>query len=334
MNRTLIIAEAGVNHNGSLDRALALVDAAKAAGADVVKFQHFRAETIVAAGTRTAAYQQVNTGSIDQSDLLRALELDLAAFARIAAHCRDTGIAFLCTAFDMDIAADLIALGMTHVKIPSGELTNLPMLRAYARFGLPVLLSTGMGTMDEVAEAMRALEEAGATEITLLQCTSIYPAPPEAMNLRAMTAMARHFARPVGLSDHSLDDHAAIAAVAMGACVIEKHLTLDCGLPGPDHRASLEPPAFAAMVRRIRDVEIMLGDGIKQPTPTETDTARLVRRSWHAACAIAAGQTLEAADVMLLRPATGLPPAFNPIGATAAHEISAGQALRPDDLIP
>lgn len=328
--RTLIIAEAGVNHNGAVDRALALVDAAAEAGADIVKFQHFVAANIVAGGALTAAYQEANTGVKSQADLLAGLQLDIGAFARIAAHCRARGIGFLCTPFDMDAAADLAALGMGYMKIPSGEATNIPMLKAYARFGLPVLLSTGMCTLDEVGNAVAALVAAGAPAITLLQCTSTYPAPPETLNLRAMANMAAAFGLPVGFSDHSLGIHAPIAAVALGAVVIEKHVTLDRALPGPDHKASLEPAELAAMVRSIREVEVMLGDGKKIPTSVELATARLVRRAWHAKRALPAGHTIAAGDVTLKRPGVGLQPAIDPLGRRLRAAVAADEALPAD----
>lgn len=327
-----IIAEAGVNHNGDLAQAIALVRAAKRVGADVVKFQHFTAQAIVASDAAAAAYQIENTGTGKQADLLRGLELGLRGFAEIAKVCREEGIVFLCTAFDLEKAGELVALGMQQIKIPSGEITNRPMLRHYARFGLPVLLSTGMSDLEEVGTAVDILSEAGADEVTLLQCTSLYPAAPETINLRAMTTMRDHFGRPVGFSDHSLGDHAAIAAVAMGACVIEKHFTLDCSLPGPDHRASLEPVPFAEMVRRIRDVEAMLGDGQKRPAADEDATARLVRRSWHAARDIPAGHILLSGDVVLKRPASGILPDVEIVGRRTKRAVKGDAAIVPEDI--
>lgn len=326
-HKPLIIAEAGVNHNGSERMAIDLVRAAKRTGADIIKFQHFRAETVVARGARTAAYQQSNTGTHNQADLLRGLELDLDVFARIAQVCKDEGISFLCTAFDMAAAADLVEMGMPFIKIPSGELTNLPMCRAYARFHLPMLLSTGMGTMEEVKTALDTLIASGAPEVTLLQCTSLYPAPPESLNLKAIVTMRERFGRPVGFSDHSLGDHAAIAAVALGATVIEKHFTLDCSLPGPDHRASLEPDAFALMVQRIAEVAVMLGDGVKRLAPGEAETASLVRRSWHAARDLPAGAVLEGVDVVLKRPADGLAPAVDIVGKRLTKAVARDQPI-------
>lgn len=332
MTAPLVIAEAGVNHNGDEKLAIELVRAAKCAGADIVKFQHFRSETIVARGTSTADYQARNSGASDQSALLGGLELDIAAFARIAKVCREEGILFLCTAFDMEAASDLVALGMPYVKIPSGELTNIPMLRAYAAFGLPVLLSTGMGSLDEVATALDTLSGAGARDVTLLQCTSLYPAPASSLNLRAMLTMHDRFGLPVGFSDHSLDDYAAIAAVTLGASVIEKHLTLDRDMQGPDHRASLDPRAFAQMVARLRDTAAALGDGIKRPADGEEAIARLVRRSWHTTRALSAGAILAAADVTLKRPATGLRPADNPAGRRLRRALVADAPVTADAL--
>jgi N,N'-diacetyllegionaminate synthase len=328
----LVIAEAGVNHNGRLDEAIALVRAAKQSGADVVKFQHFRAENVVAGEAATAGYQKANTGTAKQYDLLKALELDLKDFATIAEVCRSEGIQFLCTPFEIDAATDLVAMGMRYMKVPSGELTNTPFLKHSAGFGLPVLLSTGMGTMDEVACAVSTLERAGARDITVLQCTSLYPAPPDALNLRAMVAMAERFGRPVGFSDHSLDDHAAVAAVALGATVIEKHFTLDCAAAGPDHRASLEPDDFARMVHRLRETALALGDGIKRPNAAEQDTAKLVRRSWHAARSLQAGQILGEDDIVLKRPLGGLPPDQSPIGRKLRRSLPADGVIQADDI--
>jgi N,N'-diacetyllegionaminate synthase len=327
-----IIAEAGVNHDGSLEKAFQLVRAARASGADIVKFQHFRTDEIVAQDASTAAYQSTNTGLAKQHDLLRDLEIDLDGFARIAALCSEEGIGFLCTAFDVTSATELVALGMPAMKIPSGELTNLPMLRSYASFGLPVWLSTGMGTEAEVVEAVETLENAGARDITIMHCTSLYPAPPETLNLSAIATLARRFECPVGFSDHSLDDHATIAAVALGATLIEKHFTLDCTAPGPDHRASLEPAAFSAMVRRIRDIALMKGDGIKRPHPLELNTASVARRSWHATLDLPAGHILRAGDVALKRPATGLAPSVDPLGRQLLVGVAAGTSLRASDL--
>ena len=328
----LVIAEAGVNHNGDLGRAREMVAAAAAAGADYVKFQAFSAENLVAAGAGTAAYQAKNTGKTEQADLLADLEIGPAGMGALAALCDSHGIRFLCTPFDVAAAADLIALGMDRIKVASGELTNVEALRTFAGFGLPIILSTGMTTLAEVGAALAVLDDAGADDVTLLHCTSLYPAPAETLNLHAMVTMAERFARPVGYSDHSLDDYAAIAAVALGACVIEKHFTLDRSLPGPDHQASLEPDALTAMISRLRLTAAALGDGEKRPAPGEIETAALVRRSWHAARDLAAGAVVRETDVVLKRPADGLDPASSPVGHSLANPIDAGAPVRPGDL--
>ena len=329
----LIIAEAGVNHNGSLERARQLVAAAAAAGADVVKFQAFRATDLTATGTKTAAYQAANTGDDDQLHLLQALELDRKAFETVAATCRDEGIEFLCTPFDVGMTGDLVSLGMQRIKVASGELTNSPALRHFAGFGLPVILSTGMADLEEVRHAVDVLDRAGADDVTVLHCTSLYPTPVETVNLRAMTTMASETGRPVGYSDHTLGDHIAVAAVALGACVIEKHFTLDRSLPGPDHKASLEPDALATMVTRLRETARALGDGVKRPAPGEAETAALVRRSWRAARDLPAGAELADADVSLKRPADGLPPDASPIGRRLARALRFDDPVRADDLV-
>ncbi len=330
----VVVAEAGVNHNGSLDRALAMVDAAAEAGADMVKFQAFRAAELASADAETASYQAENSGQRAQLAMLRELELDMDAFEALAARCRERGIAFLCTAFDADLLDALVALGMTTIKVPSGELTNAPLLERVAGFGLPVLLSTGMATLDEVEEAVGTLRRGGADEITVLHCTSLYPAPMASVNLRAMTAMAERLGLPVGYSDHTPGDAVAIAATALGARVIEKHFTLDRALPGPDHKASLEPAELAAMIRRVRDVTEALGDGVKRPAEGEADTARVVRRSWHAARDLAKGATIGVGDATLKRPASGLAPARSPVGRKLAHPVKADAPIRAEDLTP
>jgi sialic acid synthase SpsE len=287
---------------------------------------------LVARGARTAAYQRTNTGEDDQGTLLKELELSRERLAELAEACREAGIGFMATAFDPELVDDLIGMGMDRIKIASGELTNDPALARFAGHGLPVLLSTGMATMAEVRHAVSVLRDGGVGDITLLHCTSLYPAPDDSLNLRAMVAMADALDLPVGYSDHSLGDHAAIAAVALGAVVIEKHFTLDRGLPGPDHTASLEPGELAAMIRKLRAVPAMLGDGEKKPAPGEAETAGLVRRSWHAARDLAAGTVLSDADIVLKRPADGLPPAESPVGRRARHALAADAPVTAADL--
>lgn len=327
-----VIAEAGVNHNGSIKRAEEMIAAAAEASADVVKFQAFSSADLVAKGTATAGYQRSNTGEANQAALLKRLELGAADFARLGKVCRDHDIEFLCTAFDLSMLGGLIDAGMRRIKIPSGELTNTVMLRQVAALHLPIILSTGMGTLDEVRRAVSVLQDEGAGEVTILHCTSLYPAPDETINLRAMVTMRETFGRPVGYSDHSVDDHITIAAVALGAVMIEKHFTLDRSLPGPDHQASLEPAELAVMIRRVRAVERALGDGIKQPASGEVETAKLVRRSWHAARHLDAGTVLGHGDVVLKRPAHGLAPDVDPLGRTLKIAHEADEPIRLNDL--
>ncbi len=328
----LVIAEAGVNHNGEINRAKEMIRAAVAAGADYVKFQAFRAESLVSRHAATAAYQKANAGVRDQLSLLRGLELSLGDFASLAKECRRARIGFLVTPFDTEMAAPLIAMGMDRIKIPSGELTNEPMLRMFARFRLPIILSTGMATKAEVARALSVLRRAGAKDVALLHCTSLYPAPIASINLRAMESMRRAFRVPVGYSDHSLDDHVAIAAVALGASIIEKHFTLNRDLPGPDHKASLEPCELKAMITRLRETVSALGDGVKGPAAGEAAVARLVRRSWHARRDLASGTVLGKRDVVLKRPADGLPPRAVPFGRRLKRARRADAAIRDSDL--
>ncbi|MEM9358873.1 MAG: N-acetylneuraminate synthase family protein [Pseudomonadota bacterium] len=332
MSELVIIAEAGVNHKGDLSRARDMVDCAAKAGADYINFQAFSTDHLIAKGTGTAAYQSYNTGQVSQSDLLRGLEVDTVGFTQLALACQQSGIGFMATAFDIEIVEALLTLGMDKIKIASGELTNAPALIRFAQLGCPILLSTGMASLDEVGDAVQLLQDNGVRDITLLQCTSLYPAPAETLNLRAMTTMGQTFQLPVGFSDHSLGDHASIAAVALGACVIEKHFTLDRTLPGPDHAASLEPAELTAMIRKLRDIASMLGSGEKVPNREEAEVAALVRRSWHAAHALEAGTVLSQTDVVLKRPAHGLAPSCSPIGRTIRRDMAADEAIRSADI--
>ena len=304
-----VIAEAGVNHNGDLDLARRLVDAAADAGADAVKFQTFRTDALVSGTAPKARYQMETTGGAEsQRAMLARLELSAAAHAGLREHATRRGLVFFSTPFD-EASADLLAgLGVELLKVPSGEVTNLPLLRHVAAKGRPVLLSTGMSTLDEVATAVDTIRAAGDPPLAILHCVSAYPAPVEDTNLRAMDALRARFGCPVGLSDHSLGLEIALAAVARGAAVLEKHLTLDRALPGPDHRASLPPADFAALVRGVRAVEAALGDGDKRPMPSEIDTRAVARRSLVAARALPAGHRLARGDVAIKRPGTGIAP--------------------------
>lgn len=330
----LVIAEAGVNHNGDLNRALALIDAAAEAGADVVKFQAYRTEELVSLGSVTAAYQKSETGVDSQTDLLKGLELQTSDFQQLAERCHARDVGFLATPFDATMTEDLVRLGMRYIKVASGELTNVPALRIFAGFGLPILLSTGMATLEEVGDSVVILRESGVKDITLLQCTSLYPAPVECANLRAMVVMGEIFGCPFGYSDHTAGDHTAIAATALGAQVIEKHLTLDRTLPGPDQKASFEPQEFTDLVFRIRDTAVALGDGVKRPDARELETAALVRRSWHAVRALQAGHMLSEEDVALKRPLGGLPPSYPPVGRRLRVAVSEDDPIAAETLEP
>lgn len=334
-HRTLIIAEAGVNHNGSVDLALQLVDAGADAGADVVKFQTFDTAALVTADAPRADYQRAVTGSAaPQFDMLRDLELDVNAHERLRERCSERGVEFLSTAFDHASLEHLLDIGLRRLKSPSGEITNGPLLLRMARAGLPIIVSTGMANLAEIEQALAvlafgfvsapdAVPDAGALArvlsvpaarealrewVTLLHCTSAYPAPLEDVNLRAMDAMAAAFGLAVGYSDHTTGIAVPIAAVARGATVIEKHLTVDRGLPGPDHAASLEPDEMAAMVDGIRTVECALGTSQKGPTRSEVDTIQVARKSVVAARPLAAGQVLAEDDLAVMRPGGGRSP--------------------------
>lgn len=330
-----VIAEAGVNHDGQLALALQLVDAAVEAGADAVKFQTFDPDQLATPDAPKAAYQAATTGeSESQLEMLRNLTLSAAEHERLAAYCAERDILFLSTPFDQGSADFLAAMGLPAFKISSGDLTNEPFLEHVARFGRPMLVSTGMATETEVASAVAAIRQAGNSELVLLQCVSNYPASPADVNLRAMATMARRFSAPVGFSDHTLGLEVAFAAVALGACVVEKHLTLDRQRPGPDHRASLEPAEFAALMQGVRHIEAAMGDGRKEPAASEAEVARVARKSVVAERTIPAGTVLTEDLLAIRRPGTGMPPSARRglIGRQAAREIPAGALLSEDML--
>lgn len=307
----LIIAEAGVNHNGDLALAKRLVDVAAEAGADLVKFQTFSAERLATQQAPKADYQTRTTDQAQsQLAMLRQLELSAAMHETLIAHCQARGIGFFSTGFDIPSLDYLASLGAERFKIPSGEITNLPYLRHIGAFGKPVILSTGMATLGEIEAALDALEAAGTprARITVLHCNTEYPTPMADVNLRAMVNIRKAFGVAVGYSDHTPGIEVPIAAVALGATVIEKHLTLDSSLPGPDHKASLEPDEFAAMVRAIRHIEQALGDGIKRPSPSEAKNRPIARKSLVAARPIRAGESFTPENVTAKRPGTGLSP--------------------------
>ncbi len=319
MPHVFIIAEAGVNHNGSLDLALRLVDAAKASGADAVKFQTFQADKLATRSAHKAPYQERTTSTAEsQFEMLQRLELDAAAHQSLIDHCHQIGIQFLSSPFDKQSADLLATMEVPMYKVPSGELTNLPFLQHLARKGRPLIVSTGMSTLGEVEEAVQVLQAAGGSHLTLLHCVTEYPAPYAEVNLRAMQTLKSAFGLPVGYSDHTTGIEIAIAAVALGAEVIEKHFTLDRSLPGPDHAASLEPIELQRMVTAIRHVEAALGNGIKAPAQCELPNISVARKSVVAAGSFPAGHQLEAGDLDIKRPGNGLAPKVLPtlIGRT------------------
>ncbi|MCG9894827.1 MAG: N-acetylneuraminate synthase [Fimbriimonadaceae bacterium] len=334
-NHCFIIAEAGVNHNGSRDMAIELIDAAARSGADAVKFQSFRASELVTASAPKAEYQKAGTGEGEsQLEMLKSLELSEADHVALIEHCRSRGISFLSTPFDIGSAEMLARLGAPALKLGSGELTNLPFLAKLARLNLPVILSTGMSHLGEVEDAVLTMEAAGQTDLTLLHCVSNYPAAAEDVNLRAMETLRTAFGLPVGYSDHTLGNEVCLAAVALGARVIEKHFTLDRSLPGPDHQASLEPDEIAAMVASVRVVESAMGTGRKVPAASEAGTASVARRSVVAARDLTAGSPLTEEDLAIRRPGTGLPPKMlsGLLGRTLRTPVAEGTPILLDHL--
>ncbi|GAA4408776.1 N-acetylneuraminate synthase [Nibrella viscosa] len=339
MSRTLIIAEAGVNHNGSTDLARQLIDIAADAGADIVKFQTFKAEKLVSSSARKADYQVTNMpGEADTSQfgMLKKLELSPEQHRELMAHCRTRNIRFLSTAFDLESLAFLAGLGLEVFKIPSGEITNLPYLRQIGRFGKQVIASTGMATMDDIEAMLAVLTSAGTPKenITVLHCNTDYPSPFQDVNLRAMQTIRDTFGVAVGYSDHTPGIEVPVAAVALGATVIEKHITLDRSLEGPDHLASLEPEELRHMVRAIRHIEVALGDGVKKPTPSEQKNMAVARKSIHLGQALPAGHVLTEADLVMKRPGSGISPMQmdRVIGRTLAVDAASDHLLTWEDL--
>jgi N,N'-diacetyllegionaminate synthase len=330
--RTLIIAEAGVNHNGDIEMAKALIDAAADAGADIVKFQTFVAERLVTGVARKADYQVTNTGSSEsQYQMLKRLELTSQMHDELIEHSARRGIEFFSTAFDLQSLDYLMSLGMKRIKIPSGEITNLPYLRRIGGFTKQVILSTGMSNLGDIEAALDVLEQAGTprSQIVVLHCNTEYPAPMNEVNLKAMQSIAKAFGVRVGFSDHTEGVEVAIAAVALGACVIEKHLTLDRSFPGPDHRASVEPGELARMVSSIRNIDLALGDGVKRPSACEEKNRLVARKSLVAARAIAKGELFSEQNLVAKRPGTGISP-------MQLHEVVGRKASRDfalDELI-
>ncbi|WP_019894279.1 N-acetylneuraminate synthase [Hydrogenovibrio halophilus] len=333
---TFVIAEAGVNHNGSLDLAKRLIDVAVEAGADAVKFQTFKTEELVTEAADQADYQTRNTGVREsQYAMLKRLELSESDHDQLWAHCQQQNIEFMSTAFDSSSIEFLHQLGMKRWKIPSGELLSVPYLRQIARLNQPTILSTGMSRLAEVEYAVQTLLQAGLVKnhLTILHATSAYPTPFSEVNLRAMPTLAKRFEVAVGLSDHSQGIEVPIAAVAMGAQVIEKHFTLDKNLPGPDHKASLEPAALKDMVQSIRHIEQALGDGIKEPSFSESGNRAVVRKRIVAACGIQAGESLTETNITLKRSDHGLEATYwdELIGRSASRNLATNDPIQRDD---
>jgi N,N'-diacetyllegionaminate synthase len=325
-----IIAEAGVNHNGSLETALHMVDVAATAGADAVKFQTFRAERLVTADAPKANYQtRVSGAEESQYEMLRRLELPPFAYRELMRRCQEKNILFLSSPFDEQSADFLDGLNVPAFKVASGEITNLPFLTHLARKGKPLVVSTGMSYLSEVEQAVLTIGAAGDAKIILLHCVSNYPANPTDANLRAMATLFTAFGVPVGYSDHVLGLEVALAAVALGACVIEKHFTLDRSLRGPDHQASLTPEELARLIEGVRIVEAALGNGRKEPVPSEINIMAVARKSLVASQDILAGTVLTEDLITTRRPGTGLPPALRPylVGRTARVHIPSGSLL-------
>lgn len=335
MERVFVIAEAGVNHNGSIDLALRLIDAAKDIGADAIKFQSFRATSLASQSAQKALYQERTTSASEsQLQMLRRLELNADAHRTLLEHSQKIGLQFLSSPFDAESADLLDDLRIPLFKIPSGEITNFPFLEHLARKGKPLILSTGMSTLSEVEEAVSIINASGTNQLTLLHCVTEYPAPYAEVNLRAMQTLKTAFGLPVGYSDHTLGTEISVAAVALGAEVIEKHLTLDRSLPGPDHRASLEPSEFKQMVAAIRHTEAALGNGIKAPAPCELPNIAVARKSIVASCSLAQGHVLVNTDLAIKRPGNGLAPRLLPqlVGRRLRTNVSADEAIRWEQL--
>lgn len=335
-----IIAEAGVNHNGSIEIARRLVDVAMEAGADAVKFQSFKADKLVIPTATKARYQAESTGTDEpQMEMLRGLELSKEAHEELFSYCKKRGIIFISTPFDEESADMLDSLGMGLFKIPSGEITNKPLIQHIATKGRPIILSTGMSYLAEVEKAIMWIDEVwegldNRPRLTLLHCVSDYPAAVEDSNLSAMKTMEMAFGLPVGLSDHTLGIEIPIAAVALGAKVIEKHFTLDRDMKGPDHNASLEPPELKTMVKAIRNVEKAMGDGIKRPAEREEEMKRIARRSLVTRRTIKENEKIALEDIVIRRPGTGIYPEFRDrvAGLEARRNINANSVLMWEDL--
>ena len=333
--KTLIIAEAGVNHNGNFELAKKLIDKAVEGGADIVKFQTCKAENVISRYADKAEYQKVTTGEADsQLEMVRKLMLSYEEYGELKKYCDEKGIEFLSTAFDLPSVDYLHSIGMKRWKIPSGEITNLPLLIKIAKLHEPIIMSTGMSELSEVADAVKVLKDNGATDITLLHCTTEYPAPYEDVNLKAMETMREAFDLPVGYSDHTKGLEIPVAAIAMGACVIEKHFTLDRNMEGPDHKASIEPDELKSMVDQIRHVEVAIGNGEKKVSASELKNQDIARKSIIAKTMIKAGDVFTEDNITTKRPGSGINPMrwFDLLGRTAKHDYEEDYLIEEDEL--
>ena len=337
MSKTIIIAEAGVNHNGDIETAKKLVDAAADAGVDYVKFQTFKASKLVSKSAQKADYQNANTGNVTESQLemLQKLELSEADHYLLLDYCKQKNISFFSTAFDLNSLSFLQKLGLKLFKIPSGEITNLPYLERVAQIADEIIISTGMSTMDEIADAVAVLQKQSSAKITVLHCNTEYPTPFSDVNLLAMNTIREKFNVAVGYSDHTTGIEVPIAAVTLGAEIIEKHFTLDKTLPGPDHAASLEPAELKDMVTSIRHIEKALGSAIKEPTGSETKNIVIARKSIHLANDKANGELITEDDLEMLRPGDGISPMQfrNLIGKQLRYSLPAGHKLSFKDFV-
>ena len=327
------IAEAGVNHNGDINMARQLIDVAVAAGADAVKFQTYSTEREMSRFAPKATYQLETTDETEsQFQMSKGLELSPEAFEKLMAYCDEQEIMFLSSPFDEESVDQLAKMGVAAFKVPSGEITNLPYLARMAKYGKPMIVSTGMADLAEVETAVKVIRDAGDSHFVLLQCTSNYPAEPSNANLRAMATMAEAFGVPVGYSDHTPGKEISLAAAALGASVIEKHFTLDSNLLGPNHKASLEPAELSLLIEEIRKVEASLGTGVKAPVESEKNTADVARKSVVAAIAIPSGAVVTEDMITVKRPGTGLPPAMRSelVGRTARVDIAEDSLISMD----
>lgn len=330
MERVFIIAEAGVNHNGSIELAKKLIDAASEAGADAVKFQTFKAAKLLSKNAQKAEYQKQTTGADEsQFDMIQKLELDYDRHRELMEYCKSKNIMFLSSAFDLESIDLLEDLGLELYKIPSGEIENVPYLKKIAALNKKVILSTGMCNLSDIEFALDVLSENGAKDIVVLHCNTEYPTPMEDVNLNAMLTIKEAYKVEVGYSDHTLGIEVPIAAVAKGAKVIEKHFTLDKTMEGPDHRASLEPEELAQMVRAIRNIEKALGSGIKKPSPSESKNKEIARKSIVAARMIQNGEILSEENITLKRPGTGISPKMwdKVIGTCAIRDFNEDELI-------